>query len=111
MAGNEYALQSSWRVQGTVQEVYDIVSDADGLDQWWQSGLAHGTKESGSTFATLGKGPIGSRDGREFKHRWPRIDFLRARRQAASGKYLQVTPSLRFPSFRQRVNYKNYRYF
>ncbi len=39
MAGNEYALTSSWRVQGTVQEVYDIVSDADGLDQWWPSGF------------------------------------------------------------------------
>ena len=37
MAANEYALMSTWRVTGSVQEVYDIVSDADGLDQWWPS--------------------------------------------------------------------------
>jgi hypothetical protein len=39
VATHVYALQSTWEVDGTVQEVYDIVSDADGLDQWWPSGF------------------------------------------------------------------------
>lgn len=39
MATNEYVLDSVWVVRGTVQEVYDIVSDAEGLAAWWPAGF------------------------------------------------------------------------
>lgn len=39
MAGNVYALESEWQMTGCIQEVYDIISDADGLADWWPSGF------------------------------------------------------------------------
>lgn len=39
VAANEYVLESTWVAPGTVQEVYDIVSDADGLAAWWPAGF------------------------------------------------------------------------
>jgi hypothetical protein len=39
MATNEYALHSTWHAIGTVQEVYEIVSDASALASWWPAGF------------------------------------------------------------------------
>jgi hypothetical protein len=37
MASNDYHFISHWRVQGTVREVVDILSDAADLVRWWPS--------------------------------------------------------------------------
>lgn len=37
MATNDYHFITHWRVQGTVQEVGDILGDADDLVRWWPS--------------------------------------------------------------------------
>ena len=39
VARNEYVLFSEWRAPGSVQAVYDVVSDADALADWWPSGF------------------------------------------------------------------------
>jgi hypothetical protein len=39
MPNNAYVLHSTWRVPGDVQTVYDVVSDADNLAEWWPSGF------------------------------------------------------------------------
>ncbi len=36
MASNDYNLQTKWRVSGSVEEVYDIISDAADLERWWK---------------------------------------------------------------------------
>jgi hypothetical protein len=35
MAGNEYHFITHWRVEGTVEEVYRLLSDATDLVRWW----------------------------------------------------------------------------
>jgi hypothetical protein len=37
MAGNEYAFVSHWRVDGTIEEVSEILDDAESLPRWWPS--------------------------------------------------------------------------
>src|SRR5438270_398793 len=37
MAGNEYAFVSHWRVEGTIEEVSEILNDAESLPRWWPS--------------------------------------------------------------------------
>ena len=37
MAGNEYAFVTRWRVEGPIEEVSDILDDAEGLPRWWPS--------------------------------------------------------------------------
>jgi len=37
MAVNDYEFITKWRVDGTVEEVYDTISDAEGLARWWPS--------------------------------------------------------------------------
>ena len=37
MASNEYILMSRWRVEGTLEEVSDVLEDAEGLARWWPS--------------------------------------------------------------------------
>src|SRR5512141_493436 len=37
MAANEYHFITIWRVQGTIQEVAEILGDAPGLVRWWPS--------------------------------------------------------------------------
>jgi hypothetical protein len=37
MRSNEYHFISSWRVEGRVEEVADIIEDAEGLTRWWPS--------------------------------------------------------------------------
>ena len=37
MATNEYHFFTYWRVQGTVEEVAQILGDAEGLTRWWPS--------------------------------------------------------------------------
>ncbi len=37
MPGNEYAFTTHWRVESTVKEVMEILSDAPGLVRWWPS--------------------------------------------------------------------------
>ncbi len=37
MATNDYHFITEWRVQGTAQEVADILDDAAGLTRWWPS--------------------------------------------------------------------------
>lgn len=37
MASNEYHFITHWRVQGTHEEVYDILQDAPDLVRWWSS--------------------------------------------------------------------------
>lgn len=37
MADNEYAFTTHWRVQSTVKEVMEILSDAPDLVRWWPS--------------------------------------------------------------------------
>jgi hypothetical protein len=37
MPNNEYHFITRWRVQGTVQEVFEILSDAPDLVRWWPS--------------------------------------------------------------------------
>ena len=37
MATNEYHFITNWRVEGTVNEVSDILRDATGLPRWWPS--------------------------------------------------------------------------
>lgn len=37
MADNAYHFITHWRVQGTIQEVYDLLGDAPGLVRWWPS--------------------------------------------------------------------------
>jgi Polyketide cyclase / dehydrase and lipid transport len=32
---NEYHLETDWQVEGTVQEVYDVISDDEHLTDWW----------------------------------------------------------------------------
>ena len=34
---NEYRFVSHWRVEGTVEEVYDIIEDVPSLTRWWPS--------------------------------------------------------------------------
>ncbi len=36
MAGNDYHFITHWRVQSTVEEVYDILSNPTELPRWWQ---------------------------------------------------------------------------
>lgn len=35
MPANEYHFITHWRVPGTVEEVYDIITDVNGLARWW----------------------------------------------------------------------------
>jgi hypothetical protein len=35
MAANNYSLKTWWRVSASVEEVYDIISDAAQLERWW----------------------------------------------------------------------------
>ncbi len=37
MATNDYHFITDWRVQGTLQEVTDIIADAEELTRWWPS--------------------------------------------------------------------------
>jgi uncharacterized protein YndB with AHSA1/START domain len=37
MAGNHYDFVTTWRVPGSREEVYDVLSDGDGLVRWWPS--------------------------------------------------------------------------
>lgn len=37
MATNDYQFLSTWRIQGTLQEVVDIMADATELSRWWPS--------------------------------------------------------------------------
>ncbi|MFQ5611954.1 MAG: SRPBCC family protein [Anaerolineae bacterium] len=37
MAGNDYHFITHWRVEGTLEEVADIISDAPDLARWWPS--------------------------------------------------------------------------
>ena len=37
MPVNEYAFHTHWLVEGTVQEVSDVLRDAEGLRRWWPS--------------------------------------------------------------------------
>lgn len=37
MAGNEYHFITHWRVEGTAEEVYEILEDAPDLVRWWSS--------------------------------------------------------------------------
>ena len=37
MATNDYHFITDWRVQGTLQEVTDIIGDAEDLTRWWPS--------------------------------------------------------------------------
>jgi uncharacterized protein YndB with AHSA1/START domain len=37
MAGNHYDFLTTWQVPGTCQEVYEVLSDGDGLVRWWPS--------------------------------------------------------------------------
>jgi hypothetical protein len=37
MASNDYHFVTRWRVQGTPEEVYDVLQDARGLVRWWPS--------------------------------------------------------------------------
>jgi hypothetical protein len=63
MPANSYHLVSHWRVEGTVDEVADIIEDAPALSEWWgsvysdvavlEAGNADGT---GKVFRLLGKG-------------------------------------------------------
>jgi hypothetical protein len=34
---NEYVFVSRWRVKGTIEEISDILDDAEGLARWWPS--------------------------------------------------------------------------
>lgn len=63
MGRNAFVLKSRWVVQGSVQEVYDIVSDADALANWWPAGfldveIEHQGDETGvgKTLLVLTKG-------------------------------------------------------
>jgi uncharacterized protein YndB with AHSA1/START domain len=37
MAGNHYDFFTTWRVAGTCEEVYEVLSDGDALVRWWPS--------------------------------------------------------------------------
>lgn len=37
MASNDYHFITRWRVEGTVQEVSDVLEDAEALVRWWPS--------------------------------------------------------------------------
>src|SRR5437588_13055811 len=37
MAGNHYDFFTTWTVPGTREEVYEVLSDGDGLVRWWPS--------------------------------------------------------------------------
>lgn len=37
MSANDYHLTSDWRVLGSVEEVYDVISQVDQLSSWWPS--------------------------------------------------------------------------
>lgn len=37
MPSNQYHFITHWRVQGTIQEIYDILSNAPDLARWWPS--------------------------------------------------------------------------
>lgn len=37
MANNEYHFITTWRIQGDINEIVDILSDAEGLARWWPS--------------------------------------------------------------------------
>lgn len=37
MSANDYHFVDRWRVEGTLDEVYDILSDAESLPRWWGS--------------------------------------------------------------------------
>ena len=37
MSVNEYHFVTRWRVEGTPEEVYEIIDDAPGLVRWWPS--------------------------------------------------------------------------
>ncbi|MBO0705764.1 MAG: SRPBCC family protein, partial [Candidatus Dormibacteraeota bacterium] len=37
MASNEYRFVTRWRVQGTVDEVFDVLQDPEDLVRWWPS--------------------------------------------------------------------------
>src|SRR5262245_4665700 len=37
MASNEYHFVTDWQVEGTLDEVYTIISDAASLPRWWPS--------------------------------------------------------------------------
>jgi len=37
MSANEYHFVTHWRVEGTVEDVSDVLGDATGLTRWWPS--------------------------------------------------------------------------
>ena len=37
MSANEYHFVTHWRVEGTVQEVSDVLGEATSLPRWWPS--------------------------------------------------------------------------
>ena len=37
MASNEYHFISDWQVEGTIDEVYDIITNTSSLPRWWPS--------------------------------------------------------------------------
>jgi hypothetical protein len=37
MAANEYHFTTEWRVKASVNEVYNIIADAESLSRWWPS--------------------------------------------------------------------------
>ncbi len=37
MAANEYHFVTEWRLKGTCEQVYEILSDVHGLARWWSS--------------------------------------------------------------------------
>src|SRR5688572_23569650 len=39
MPTNDYHLVSNWRVLGTVEEVFEIISHVEDLPRWWPAGF------------------------------------------------------------------------
>jgi hypothetical protein len=39
MSANDYHLVSNWRVLGTVDEVFDVISHVEDLPRWWPAGF------------------------------------------------------------------------
>jgi len=37
MSANEYHFVTKWRLEGTVEQVSDVLGDAEGLTRWWPS--------------------------------------------------------------------------
>lgn len=54
MAGNEYHFVTRWRLPGPVEEISEVIGDAEGLTRWWPAVYLEVTVlESGSGEATI----------------------------------------------------------